>query len=185
MRSFRPSLGIRILTYVIAAWLAYKFWILGVGLRDNYVGYSGVIVAKGTNWLSSARWDNFWVIRDSTRHEQRRYVHQTIHYLPIGTFVVKRRGWFAPIEHPGYLGAREMLDSAKRTLARHGRDTTSHSNNPLENPDAPSGILLAGLVFLMGLVLLEGRRMLRRGRRVTRLPMIEYDSGEDQNRQTP
>lgn len=156
---FRRSAGVRLLTLALSIWIGYGFVVLAVSLRDGYVGYSGTVVDKGWNNLTP-RTMRYLVIRDSTGHEHRRYVSRISGgWIPVGTFVVKRRGIFAPIETPGTLTPWQMLDSADKVLARHGISTKdANKNNPLENP-GPSGILL--LVVAMW-VLLRCHRALRR-----------------------
>jgi hypothetical protein len=124
---------VRLLTWVIAAALGYSFLVLGISLRDRYVAYSGTVIAKGYS-PTLHRWSWYLVVRDSSGHDHRRYVTpMTGGWIPVGTFVVKRRGFLATVETPGTLTPWQMLDSADKVLARHG-SRSEDKNDPLQNP---------------------------------------------------
>ncbi|HXT17531.1 MAG TPA: hypothetical protein VN706_17955 [Gemmatimonadaceae bacterium] len=126
---------VRLLTWLIAIGLGYSFLVLGISLRDRYVAYSGTVIAKGVS-PTLHRTTQYLVIRDSSGHDHRRYVTpMSGGWIPVGTFVVKRRGLSATVETPGKLTPWQMLDSADKVLARHGI-RPEDKNDPLQNPGA-------------------------------------------------
>ena len=98
-------------------WLAYSFVVLGIQFRDEYVAYSGTVVAKGRNSLILAEGDEnyYLVIREADGRDHRRYVSTTDFLMAeVGTVIVKQRGLSQHARRPGQLTPYELLDSLER-----------------------------------------------------------------------
>ncbi len=74
--------------------ITLPFW-LGKPFLDSYVAYSGTVVDRGTAYdILSGEEDSYIVIEDSRGVRTRRYVTDlTDALLPVGSFVVKKRGF--------------------------------------------------------------------------------------------
>jgi hypothetical protein len=110
------------LVYSVAIWLAYSFIVLGLSLRDRYIAYSGIVVAKGRNAfvipvIGSP--ERYLVVRDSSGQERRRYVSVTEYVMAdSGSVIAKRRGFFEVAARPGQLPPGKLLDSLQRRNQR-------------------------------------------------------------------
>jgi hypothetical protein len=78
-------LGLLALVIVIYPALVKEFW-------DDYVPYSGTVVAHGLDWHFFARPSFYIVVADASGHRYKRYVGKYCHVdLQVGTFVTKEK----------------------------------------------------------------------------------------------
>lgn len=86
--------------------------------RDAYVGYSGVVVAKGDYlWVPFRGVDWYIVLEDPQGHRTKRYVNAYGYaYSDIGSYVVKKRGFGEYPRKPGDFTPREIEQLAQRKL---------------------------------------------------------------------
>jgi hypothetical protein len=77
---------------MVAAVLIVCPWLLQ-GVRDSYVGYSGIVVAKGDYmWVPFRGVDWYIILEDSQGRRTKRYVSAYGYaYCDIGSYVVKKR----------------------------------------------------------------------------------------------
>ena len=100
---------------IVAAVLIVCPW-LWQSARDAYVGYSGVVVAKGDYmWVPFRDVDWYILLEDSPGHRTKRYVSAYGYaYSDIGSYVVKKRGFGEYPRKPGDLRPREVEQLVRR-----------------------------------------------------------------------
>ncbi len=107
---------------MVAAVLVVCPW-LWQGARDAYVGYSGVVVAKGDYlWVSLRGVDWYIILEDSKGHRTKRYVSADGYaYCDIGSYVVKKRGFGAYPRKPGDLTPMRSSSWCKASASKNSR----------------------------------------------------------------
>jgi hypothetical protein len=98
------------------------------GWWDSYSAYSGVVIAKDTEFhiLGRPNWSMYLILRDAQGNTFKKYVGDFGYaFSHVGTFVVKKKGFGEYPLQPGEKTVRELRQELERIKAEKAKSSSA------------------------------------------------------------